>query len=161
MFPGFLPSVQKQPFFQSQELHASEVRGKNSLERKFAANGYRTCNLQVMRDMLTTELACGKMLGLCGRRVYYLTHYQTTNFRLFQIEGLCRQQFQIWRKWLKVIQTGSKTLWEKEKLLVTSNFSFSRSAFKRLVSQGHQKGSLCGNGLTHYHTIPTFNDPEK
>ena len=39
-----------------------------------------------------------------------------------------------------------KTLWEKEKLLVTSNFSFSHSVFKRPVSQGHQKVSLCGNG---------------
>ena len=42
---------------------------------------------------------------------------------------------------------GQKTLWEKEKLLVTSNFSFSHSVFKRLVSQGRQKESLCGNGL--------------
>ena len=40
-----------------------------------------------------------------------------------------------------------KTLWEKEKLLVTSNFSFSHGVFKRLVSQGRQKVSLCGNGL--------------
>ena len=31
---------------------------------------------------------------------------------------------------------------------VTSNFSFSHSIFKRLVSQGLQKLSLCGNGLT-------------
>ena len=52
-----------------------------------------------------------------------------------------------------------KTLWEKEKLLVTSNFSFSHSVFKRHVSQGRQKVSLCGNGLTCYHTIPTFKDP--
>ena len=37
--------------------------------------------------------------------------------------------------------------WEKEKLLVTSNFSFSYSVFKRLVSQERQKVSLCGNGL--------------
>ena len=36
---------------------------------------------------------------------------------------------------------------EKEKLLVTSNFSFSRSVFKRLVFQGHQKVSLSGNGV--------------
>ena len=42
-----------------------------------------------------------------------------------------------------------KTLWEKEKLLVMSNFSFSHSVFKRLVSQRRQKVSLCGNGLTH------------
>ena len=33
---------------------------------------------------------------------------------------------------------GSKTLWEKEKLPVTSNFSFSHSVFKRLVLQTHK-----------------------
>ena len=44
---------------------------------------------------------------------------------------------------------GLKTLWEKDKLLVTSNFSFSHSVFNRLVSQGRQKASLCGNGLIH------------
>ena len=32
-------------------------------------------------------------------------------------------------------------------MLVTSNFSFSHIVFKRLVSQGRQKLSLCGNGL--------------
>ena len=31
-----------------------------------------------------------------------------TNFRLIQTERLCRRQFQIWRKWKKVIQTGRK-----------------------------------------------------
>ena len=76
-----------------------------------------------------------------------LTHYQTTNFRLFQTENVCRRQFQILRKWQKVIQTGRKHCGEKEKLLVRSNFSFSHSVFKRLLSQGHQKVSLCGNGL--------------
>ena len=43
---------------------------------------------------------------------------------------------------------GKKTPWEKEKLLVTSNFSFSHSVFKRVVSQGRQKVSLSGNGLS-------------
>ena len=56
---------------------------------------------------------------------------------------------------------GWKTLWEKEKLLVMSNFSFSHSVFKRLVSQGRQKVSLCWNGLTLYRIVPTFNDPER
>ena len=37
-----------------------------------------------------------------------LTHYQTTNFRLFQTKKVCRRQFQIWQKWQKVIQTGRK-----------------------------------------------------
>ena len=35
----------------------------------------------------------------------------------------------------------------KGEFLVMSNFSFSHSVFKRLVSQGRQKVSLCGNGL--------------
>ena len=49
---------------------------------------------------------------------------------------------------------GKKTLWEKENLLVTSNFSFSHSVFKRLVSQGRQKVSLCGNGLKYSAQTP-------
>ena len=32
------------------------------------------------------------------------------------------------------------------------HFSFSHSVFKRLVSQGRQKVSLCGNGLKNSHT---------
>ena len=69
-----------------------------------------------------------------------------TNFRLLQNQRVCRRQFQIWWKWQKVLIMDRKH-WEKEKLLVTSNFSFSNSVFKRLVSQGCQKVSLCGNGL--------------
>ena len=69
-----------------------------------------------------------------------------TNFRLVQIETVCRLQFKFdenIRKFSKQVET----LWVKEKLLVTSNFSFTHSVFKRLVSQGRQKVSLCGNGL--------------
>ena len=72
-----------------------------------------------------------------------LTHHQTTNFRLFQTERVCRRQFQIWRKWQKVIKTGRKHCGKRR------NFSFSHSVFKRLVSQGRQKASLCGNGLSN------------
>ena len=55
---------------------------------------------------------------------------------------------------------GLKTLWEKEKLLVTSNFSFSHSVFKRLVSQGRQKVSLCGNGLKRIRIYPLPHHPD-
>ena len=71
-------------------------------------------------------------------------HYQTTNFRRFQTERVCRRQFQK----AEGYPNRQKTLWEKEKLLVTHNFSFSHSIFKGLVSQGRQKVSLCGNGLS-------------
>ena len=43
---------------------------------------------------------------------------------------------------------GQKTLWEKEKLLVTSNFSFTHSVFKRLVLQTCKNQGLFEKGLT-------------
>ena len=44
---------------------------------------------------------------------------------------------------------GEKTLWAKEKLLVTSNFSFSHSVFERLVLQTRKNQGLFGKGLKH------------
>ena len=38
-------------------------------------------------------------------------------------------------------------MWEKEKLLVTSNFSFSHSVFKRLGLETHMNKGLFGKGL--------------
>ena len=72
-----------------------------------------------------------------------LTHYQTTNFRLFQIERVCRRQFQIWQKWQKVIQTGRKHCGKRRNCSLQAI-----SPFPTVFSQGHQKVSLCGNGLT-------------
>ena len=43
---------------------------------------------------------------------------------------------------------GQKALWEKEKLLITSNVSFSLSVFKRLALQTHKKQGLFWKGLT-------------
>ena len=42
---------------------------------------------------------------------------------------------------------GQKTLWEKEKLLVTSNFSFSHNVFKRHVRQTRKNQGLFGKEL--------------
>ena len=52
-------------------------------------------------------------------------------------------------------------MWEKEKLLVMSNFSFSHIVFKKLVLQTRKNQGLFGKGLTLSHTIPTLNDLEK
>ena len=41
---------------------------------------------------------------------------------------------------------GYKTLWEKEKLFIVSNFFFSHSVFKRLVLQTCNKNGLFGKG---------------
>ena len=42
---------------------------------------------------------------------------------------------------------GYKTLWEKEKLLIMSNFSFSHGVFKRFVIQTRKNLGLFGKGL--------------
>ena len=42
---------------------------------------------------------------------------------------------------------GWKTLWEKKKLLVTSNFFFSYSVFEKLVRQTRKNQDLFGKGL--------------
>ena len=49
-------------------------------------------------------------------------------------------------------QKGVKTLWEKEKLLVTSNFFFSHGVFKRLKLQKRKNKGLFGKGLYSYQT---------
>ena len=60
----------------------------------------------------------------------------------------------------------SKTLWEKEKSPITSDFSFPHNFFKRLVLQTHKNKGLFGKGLTssllsltlvgknHYDSLP-------
>ena len=62
-----------------------------------------------------------------------LNYCQVTKFAPSQIEGVCRQQFQIWVKWMELYGYGQKekkkTSRENEKLLVTSNFSFSLDFF--------------------------------
>ena len=42
---------------------------------------------------------------------------------------------------------GLKTLREKEKLLVSSNFAFSHNVFHNNISLVRQNAALCGNGL--------------
>ena len=77
--------------------------------------------------------------------IMLFTHYQTTNFRLFQVERVCRRQFQIWRKWKKVIQTGRKHCGKRRNCSLRAISPFP-SVFKRLVFQG----LLCGNRLIDF-----------
>ena len=48
---------------------------------------------------------------------------------------------------------GWQTLWEKEKLLITSNFSFAHGVFKRLVLQTGKNQGLFGKGLK-FNSLP-------
>ena len=73
-----------------------------------------------------------------------LTHYQMTNFGLFQTERVCRRQFQIWRKWHKVIQMGRKHCGKRRNcsLRAISPFPtvFSKGLFPRGVKRRHCVG---------------------
>ena len=80
-----------------------------------------------------------------------LTLSQTTNFRPFRTERVCRWQFKFVENWRQFF-IWIKTLWEEEKLLVMSNFSFSHSVFKRLVLQTRKNQGLFGKGITDYQT---------
>ena len=50
------------------------------------------------------------------------------------------------------LSNGKKTLGKEE----IAHFPIVFCVFKRLVSQGHQKVSLCGNGLNHTGTAHIF-----
>ena len=73
-----------------------------------------------------------------------LTHYQMTNFRLFQTERLFRRQFRIWRKWQKVIQTGRKHCGKRRNcsFQAISPFPtvFSKGLFPRGIKRCHCVG---------------------
>ena len=85
-----------------------------------------------------------------------LTHYQTINFRLFQTERVCRRQFQIWRKWQKVIQTHRKHCGNRRNssLRAISHFPvFSKGLFPRGVKRCH----CVGMGYVTCSDSSTFN----
>ena len=85
-----------------------------------------------------------------------LNQNQMTNFNHVQTESICRWQFLMQLKSWKFSLLSKKTLWEREKMLITSIFSFSQDVFKRLLLLCRKKEALCIKLLTHYHTMPHF-----
>ena len=78
-----------------------------------------------------------------------ITLSQMTDFELFRIERVCRRQFEIGWHWLKGLQMGGKHCGKRGNSSLRAISPFYHGVFKRLVSQGRQKVSLCGNGITH------------
>ena len=79
----------------------------------------------------------------------HLTLFQTTNFRLFQTELSLQMTISNLMKMAESAQNGQngqKTLGEKEKLLIKSNFSFSNYVFERLVQLTHKNQGLFWKG---------------
>ena len=61
-----------------------------------------------------------------------LTLSQTTNFWLFQVERVCRRQFQIWQKLQKVLEKGRKYYGKRRNCLLWAISPFP-TVFSRLV----------------------------
>ena len=75
-----------------------------------------------------------------------LTLFQTKNFRLFQIQRACRQQFQIRLKWQKFLQTGRKHCGRRRNCSLGANSPF-LTVFKRPLLQTCENLGLFGKGL--------------
>ena len=75
-----------------------------------------------------------------------LTLSQTTNYGLPNWKSLQKTILNLMKK-AESSPKELKTLWEKEKLLVMSNFSFSHSVLKRLLLQIHKNQSLFRKGI--------------
>ena len=81
-----------------------------------------------------------------------LTLSKMTNFMVFRTERFCNDNFifvENGRKFSKTVEN----MWEKEKLLVMSNFFLSHSVFKRLVLQTRKNQDLFGKGLKVFRPI--------
>ena len=96
-------------------------------EYKISCNKEKMLVTSIFSDFFIRLLSWGHLKSLlCGNE---LTHYQTTNFRLFQTETVCRRQFQIWRKWKKVIQTGRKHCGKRRNCLLLFPQCFQKACF--------------------------------
>ena len=82
-----------------------------------------------------------------------LTLSQTTNFGLVQTDKSLQTTISNLMKIAEISTNGWKTLWEKKKLLVTSDFFFSHSVFKRLVLQTHKTQGFFGETVKHGGTL--------
>ena len=75
----------------------------------------------------------------------FSTLSKMANFRLFQTERVCGNNFKFVENGRKLSKQVENSVEKKEKLLVTRNFSFSQCL--RLVLQTRKNKSLCGKEL--------------
>ena len=82
----------------NQQIHSRNIRSGRDLDPKLKDERPILWSLKdpSHHDVLVNVL-------WAFQSFYFLTHSQTTNFRLFQTERACRRQFQIWWKWQNVL----------------------------------------------------------
>ena len=75
-----------------------------------------------------------------------LTHYQTTNFTLFQNERFADDNLKFEENGRKLFKTGRKTV-EKGEIARYEQYLLFPQCLQKACFPGRQKVSLCGNGL--------------
>ena len=90
--------------------------------------------------------ACGRAC-VCAFFNFFFNPFPNIKFWTLPNRRSFQTTILILRKMTESDPNGSKTLWEKEKLLVTSNFFFSHSVFKKPVLQTRKNQGLFGKGL--------------
>ena len=108
------------------------MQGGSFTEYNYLDPNYMPASWMNKRDNITVNLyffvsmVSRVWIGMYGACMRSLSLSQTTNFRLFQTERVCRQQLKIWWKWWKVLLKDGKCFGKRRNCLLTNNFSFSQ-----------------------------------
>ena len=120
-----------------------KILGPSKL-KEFAEDNFRV-NENGRKKSKRVENIAGKGQIACFKQFLLLLQcFERTVTQILKNQGLFGKGL---NSIIKVIQTDRKHCGKRRNCSLKSNFSFSHSVFKRLVSQGRQKVSLCGNGF--------------
>ena len=92
------------------------------------------CHLQTVWVWKHLQIVIWERVNLFA--LLNLTLYYRQKFGRVQTESFLEDKLLWWRKLENLIWQWHKTLWEKEKMVVPSGFSFSHNIFKNFLFQG-------------------------
>ena len=117
---------------------------KDEWPLELAENKY-WCTLQT--NQLPVDIKRNKII-ITGKNYLFWTinHFPMINFRLFQTQRVCRQQFQIWWKWEKVSQTGRKHCGKRRNCSLWAISSFPTVFSEDLNCRQIKSRACLGNG---------------
>ena len=106
------------------------------------ANPYSCVTFKFTRSWRKRQKNCLENDWIPTLSVMLLTLSQTTNFRLFQTERVCRRQFQTWQKWRKVLQMSGKHCGKRRNCSLRAISPF-RTVFSKGLYCRHVKTRAC------------------
>ena len=94
--------------------------------------------------LATLDLSSANAFNLFMTRILSFTSLSWSKLKAF-----ADSKINVTKKLKFLLERIENIMWEMEKMLVTSIFSFSHNVFKRLVIQSHESLRLCGKELIH------------